>query len=257
MKTNTNRTLHSLRSSRSGWKNHLAGWKTYALAGGASLAAGTSADAQIVHTVVNQTISGNGSLKLSIDGHAVTANVHATYVMPVPISVGAAGLVGPGVGFAQSKGFAWNYHAGSAIGGAAKSPNSNVAIRTFSQSRWGHFNTRGNFGSAFGTVRAGAVQGFIGFQTTGVNHDKGWIQVQVGPAQTPGLSLTIIDYAYNSSGGPINAGDTGSVPEPGTMALALMAAGAAGLASIRKARAKFANQNLVAAEAGATTEAVA
>jgi hypothetical protein len=47
--------------------------------------------------------------------------------------------------------------------------------------------------------------------------DYGWVQVTYNANQT----LTIVDFAYNSSGGSIQAGDTGlsAVPEPANYAL--------------------------------------
>ena len=53
----------------SAWKRHLSSWKTYALASGASLAAGTGADADIVYSgILNKTATvnpvGNGSCLL-------------------------------------------------------------------------------------------------------------------------------------------------------------------------------------------------
>jgi hypothetical protein len=108
-----------------------------------------------------------------------------------------------------------------------------------------------------GASRAPAVQGYLGFETEGANHDLGWIKIDVGPTSSAntGITVNVIDYAYNSAGGPINPGETAGVPEPGTMALALMAAGAAGLVSIRRARAKIASGGDVSATRA--TEAIA
>ncbi len=225
-------------NARIWWKNHLASWKNYALAGGASLAAGTSADAQIVHTVVNQSLTGNNatsSFKFSINGHNVF-------------------LKATGIQFGRTaNGPALNYANGSAINGTRGDANATAGLRAVFHEANGRWITDGNFGAvANATHRAATVQGYLGFQTQGANHDKGWIHVEVGPSTNgkAGVAFTVLDYAYNSSGGPINAGQTSSVPEPGTMALALMAAGAAGIASIRRARAKFAGEI-------AATEAVA
>ncbi|HEX4133616.1 MAG TPA: PEP-CTERM sorting domain-containing protein [Bryobacteraceae bacterium] len=51
-------------------------------------------------------------------------------------------------------------------------------------------------------------------------------------------SLTAIDWAYQTDGSAILAGDTGipSTPEPSTAALALLAMGAAGVAALRRRR---------------------
>jgi len=65
--------------------------------------------------------------------------------------------------------------------------------------------------------------------TIGANTNYGWIQVDVGGTSEP-TNAVIKGYAYNDvGGGSITAGQ---VPEPGS--LALLALGAAGLASWRK-----------------------
>jgi hypothetical protein len=133
-------------------------------------------------------------------------------------------------------------------------------LRSVNKLANGKWNTNGNFGDAnHANNRAAAVTGYVGFQTNGANHDKGWIEVIVGPSVSSraGVAIEVVAYAYNSGGGPINAGQTSSVPEPGTMALALMAAGAAGVASIRRARSKFAALPPGDENAHLATEAVA
>lgn len=63
----------------------------------------------------------------------------------------------------------------------------------------------------------------------------GWAQFQTIQGSPGGPSGTLIDFAYESTANtPIAAGDTGPVPEPGS--LALLAAGAAGLATYRGRR---------------------
>jgi hypothetical protein len=231
------------------------------VAGGASLAAGTSADAQIVHTEVNQYVpatTGASSYEVSIAGAGVAAwgGFAPGGFQPGAESFAVDHLNATGgFFFARTNGgFAKNYAVGAAITGANFATNI-ADIRAATHNANGNWSTFGNFGAAVNSpTRAGAVTGFLGFETGGPNHDKGWIQVSVGPNTSAGYTnsastpYTIIDYAYNSSGGPINAGQTSSVPEPGTMALALMAAGAAGIASIRRARAKFVNDTQPAVE---------
>jgi hypothetical protein len=60
----------------------------------------------------------------------------------------------------------------------------------------------------------------------------GWIRVAGGP--TLGFPATIVDWAYENSGAGIV---TGMIPEPSSMALGCLAAGAAGLAAWRKRKA--------------------
>jgi hypothetical protein len=66
----------------------------------------------------------------------------------------------------------------------------------------------------------------------------GWAQFSVMFEGYPGPDVTLIDWAYNTSGAQIPAGDTGS-PEPSTFALtglSALALGAVGLRSWRAAR---------------------
>ncbi len=62
----------------------------------------------------------------------------------------------------------------------------------------------------------------------------GWIRVSGGP--TLGFPATIVDWAYEDSGAGILTGAT-VVPEPSSVALGCLAAGAAGLAAWRKRKA--------------------
>jgi PEP-CTERM motif len=59
----------------------------------------------------------------------------------------------------------------------------------------------------------------------------GWIRITGG--STLGFPATIVDWAYEDSGAGILTGAT-AVPEPSSMALGCLAAGAAGLAAWRK-----------------------
>ena len=82
--------------------------------------------------------------------------------------------------------------------------------------------------------------GFAGFRftTSGMSHqtDYGWVRLDYTEG-TNGLanSITAVDWAYDTSGAPITAGDVGA-PEPSTTALAILAAGAAGVAALRRRR---------------------
>jgi hypothetical protein len=77
--------------------------------------------------------------------------------------------------------------------------------------------------------------GLAGFQLA--NGDFGWIRLvwTDTDADVRPNTLTAIDWAYEDSGAPIAAGDTGAAPEPGSTALlALAGAGAAALRRRRK-----------------------
>jgi hypothetical protein len=48
-------------------------------------------------------------------------------------------------------------------------------------------------------------------------------------------SITATDWAYDPTGAPVTAGESGT-PEPSTTALAILAAGAAGVVALRRRR---------------------
>lgn len=67
------------------------------------------------------------------------------------------------------------------------------------------------------------------------NNDRfGWIRITGGSAA--GFPATVVDWAYEDSGAGIQTG-AGVVPEPNSLALGCLAAGAAGLAAWRKRKA--------------------
>ena len=90
-------------------------------------------------------------------------------------------------------------------------------------------------------------KGYIGFRFIDANGhlDYGWMQLQfnAGGFNSQSTSLTVIDWAYDNSGNPIVAGQ---VPEPSSMALALLGAGALGLTIWRQVRRR--DQNTVPAQ---------
>lgn len=82
--------------------------------------------------------------------------------------------------------------------------------------------------------------GFFGFslKTRSGQVDYGWIRMEYTESQNDlPDSITIEDLAFTTDGSPILAGETGEAPEPATGGLALLAAGAAGVAALRRKRA--------------------
>lgn len=63
------------------------------------------------------------------------------------------------------------------------------------------------------------------------NERFGWIRINGG--STLGFPATIVDWAYDDSGAGILTG-AGIVPEPSSLALGCLAAGAAGLVAWRR-----------------------
>jgi hypothetical protein len=77
---------------------------------------------------------------------------------------------------------------------------------------------------------------FMGVEFPNASHTElfGWIRITGG--STAGIPATIVDWAYEDSGAGILTG-AGIIPEPSSLALGCLAAGAAGLAAWRKRKA--------------------
>jgi MYXO-CTERM domain-containing protein len=83
--------------------------------------------------------------------------------------------------------------------------------------------------------------GLAGFRLSTTNHalDYGWVRLSetIGTDRLTN-SVTASDWAYDPTGAPVTAGETASstTPEPSTKVLAILAAGAAGVAALRRRR---------------------
>lgn len=93
----------------------------------------------------------------------------------------------------------------------------------------------------------GTGTGFMGleFKDPTVNGGApvfGWMEISKTIAGDPPrggpTGITFVDWAYDNSGAPIAAGDTGAAPVPEPASLALLAAGAVGLL-VRRGRVKL------------------
>ena len=96
---------------------------------------------------------------------------------------------------------------------------------------------------SFATGWAANSTGIAGFRFSTTNHvlDYGWVRFSY-TLGTNGLanSITATDWAYESTGAPVTAGEVpSSTPDPSTSALAILAAGAAGVAALRRRRHEF------------------
>jgi hypothetical protein len=89
-----------------------------------------------------------------------------------------------------------------------------------------------------------SVNAFAGIRFTQAgNTHFGWIRLHVTTGPSDAVTATAIDWAYNDvAGASILAGEgvTAATPEPSTVSMALLAAGAAGVLSWRKRRKQIA-----------------
>ena len=77
-----------------------------------------------------------------------------------------------------------------------------------------------------------ANTGYLGLRFNDGGTKYAWIHIDSIAANAS--QYHVAGYAYQTSGAPIQAGDTGQVPEPSTIALALLASGAAGVMRSRR-----------------------
>ncbi len=216
------------------WTRHLGNWKLFAAAGGACLAAGTNADAGIVYSGVlsdktmsvagNATFAGGSAsaiirtlnssrllahLNISSSGNSLKASVYASKLK---------------VNFQSS--VIKKFDQSQPITNANMVSAGGILFSNRNGSQAGQFNPNGT--------------GFIGFSL--FSGELGWIKIKLENLgnKTTTNSFTIVSWAYNDvAGGSILAGQT-AVPEPGTMAMGLLASGAAGVVALRRAKAKAA-----------------
>ncbi|MGI8966943.1 MAG: PEP-CTERM sorting domain-containing protein, partial [Limisphaerales bacterium] len=92
------------------------------------------------------------------------------------------------------------------------------------------------FGQVSGLTNFYGTTAFMGLEfrnNANTTNFFGWLRLTGGPgvAPTPGFPATVVDWAYDNTGAGIRVG---AVPEPGTLALGCLAAGAAGMIAWRK-----------------------
>jgi PEP-CTERM motif-containing protein len=122
-----------------------------------------------------------------------------------------------------SSGLARNFAISSKIGQSAGPGASSAKIVRAHQA-----------GSDFGDFSSGKP-GFVGFsvQTAGHGTDYGWLELEFTEKNGLPYELTAEAFGLETDGQPILAGQA---PEPGTLALSLLAAGAAGVSALRRRR---------------------
>ncbi len=240
----------AFRSSVSGDARKRSGgsWQLYAAVTGSALAMATNASAGII-------FSGPQNIMASVN----SANSHKTHTA----NANTAEL--RNASNAAMLPFHVNLFQSSSGAGAAFVDGTHVRFLVNRQ----HFSTTAKrlqsgamISSRAGTFRTNAPLGFGGttqgwkahelgmdgfsFKTHSTNGshpspqtDYGWVQLVLTQG-TNGLtnSITAVDWAYDDTGSAIAVGETGAgaAPEPSTAALGLLAAGAAGVAALRRRR---------------------
>jgi hypothetical protein len=232
-KAKQNQTLESglqryLESARgngilTGLREHMGNWPVYAAAAGAALAMPTSAMADIVSmTGLSLTATFGRS---GVKTFTVGSNPFRLGVFPFGGVAGASALLiaGNGAGVATT---GTSRHLASAL---SQSHGSFGPGNKFSS---GALLRIANSKSHSGNWPATGTR-FAGIELS--NGDFGWLEISLHSTKGIPDSATLLAWAYNDSGAPIHAGDTG-VPEPSSLALALLATGSAGVLAWRRRR---------------------
>lgn len=254
----TEQRLSAYRSRPS--KRDAGAWGGYAAATGAALAGASTAEAAIVHVVppnpirisVGTSDSSTTSIDLDADGSAdfgfslyrSTSSTTSFYGSSTTsryyqeASAFGTGLNGARV-FGNSTGRMRNFASGEVISASVPNDRSFGLLRRATQSTTTFYTSGGSsyFTTSLRSVGdfAAGVPGIVGGR---FNSPRGvqfaWIRVSVLDADDfpiPG-TLEILEWAYEDSGEAIRAGQTTEIPEP--TGLALLAAGAAGVAALRR-----------------------
>jgi hypothetical protein len=202
-----------------------------AFVGTAVLMTASKADASVVYS---------GPLNLNVPTTNALGGIYLDLTMPgssfIPTTTGAGPAEGlntvlPGwdVNFYRSGAgnLRWYYHGGAlaVFNGASHVAALGAGVTVDGSSSLGTLQTM--------VPEFTGTTAFMGVEFFGASSNPlfGWIRITGGP--TLGFPATIVDWAYENSGAGILTG-AGLIPEPSSLALGCLAAGAAGLAAWRK-----------------------
>jgi hypothetical protein len=216
-------------------------WPVYAAAAGSALAMTTSASASIISGVYSDTGPHGGvSVRPGPGGLSSLATLSHLDPGPILIKAGSSSnfaalsvlAFGPMNIFVTgaSQLSAKNFAAGSRISSAAGSflQSARIVNASFSGSKYGRFHS--------------GEPGYVGFaiELGGGNVDYGWLKLvfTADPNTHRPQVLEALAWGIETTANQgIDAGATATAtPEPGTMALGILAAGAAGVVALRRRR---------------------
>lgn len=225
-------------------------WASYATAAAAIAVGAQTAEADIVHVTVNETVNGLGGQG---EGGVDTFDVLVGSGNGLRLEHRLVGSEIPpsGQGFLQVQGNARfsgqivtittssssSTFQRSYVNNLSESPMNFVSqaedfLANELAARAILFNGYANFpNQQFGNAPG---EHFIGFQFTDGAGDlqHGWVRLDL--ADTVVQEFTVVDFAYSTRGENITVGQTVAVPEPGS--LGMLALGALGLAATRRRR---------------------
>jgi len=240
-------------------------WRLYAAVTGSALAMVSSASASTIHSVgpvsfgnfsaaTTGTGNGRGTLAVAIGLNTIGGGpAHTGFSMGVSQILAngksAGGGTGVGAPFLRNSGLmgflftATHDRAAKLASGVTISAHSPFATPIWEGATVKLATSCAGRGCASNPSHNGLapnMPGFAGFmfETAGHGVDYGWIELEYTLGAN-GLATggTVEAWAYDNAGNPIVTGDQApTAPEPSTMAMALLAAGAAGVVALRKRR---------------------
>lgn len=198
------RTIQGIHNMTASLTSRLKKYATIAVAGAATTTAAVqNADADILYSgILNIAVPADFTgVYLDIDGLAFnTTGADADSDYNIWFSGGQWDTFHPNGGTTTDQvnvdGFVDNLSFGDAVDGGTNTTLANI--------------TDAGGTAPFNTTNTG----YIGVN---VNGNLGWIQLADVDADAG--TLTVVDWAFEDSGGPITAGQTSSVPEPGSLAV--------------------------------------
>ena len=232
-------------------RNQVGNWPIYAAAAGSALAMATSASANIIHGTypsANQNPASHASKNASVQpGPSFIKGLTFISFGKDEINIGARSGVqptfsgGPPQPFAQlylqgvdpvriffTGSLAKNFGAGKRITGSNSGPVAKVVASVATGHPYGNFSS--------------GQPGYAGLKikTAGGGLDFGWLKLEFTEQSGLPHLLTALAFGIEETpGAPILAGQTSdavATPEPGSMGLAILAAGAAGVVALRRRR---------------------
>ncbi len=238
----------------------------FVAAAGAGLAMAGAADAAIIYSgVQNISVSINpaqqatsssfltmNSISIDIDGGGADVGLLAFFLASYNTTNATAKYLG-GAFLSATGGATFQGAGGGTMNASNLAASNNISSGgSFNTNNAGQLRaTNGTGGRLWGNFTLGNT-GFVGIKLDSGNF--GWIRLRVdelglnqplstmlGGSIGDGLNyadqITVIDWAYETSGGAIHVGDTGSVSVPEPTPLALLAAGAIGIGAFRRRKA--------------------
>jgi hypothetical protein len=225
-------------------RRSVADWRMYAAATGSAMAMATNASAGVIYSNQAVTVGPEANVGMS---------AYFFHSQDIALKSAMGGTIGNGfkIGVFQSSsagahnGYAFivptgghlNFFAAGTLKKLAFGANISTAPAFWDASA-AHLANQTNAGASGWAANAPGFAGFL-FSTTNGGLDYGWVRLSYTlGTNSLANSITATDWGYDPTGAGVTAGEGASsaTPEPSTVALAILASGAAGVAALRRRR---------------------